>query len=855
MHRTLSLWILFVLLVALPVGCDSTGERLQVQGDAAAEGGKLVAHSASPRAVLDQMVRTYQQLRSYQDQGFVRLRYDMQGKRLEDRAPLSVAWQSDGQLGMRAYSVEAGPTGGRWRLRIADAVGVVPNQVLSRAIPPHVDFAWLLNDPLVAERLSAGLAGFPPQLDLLLSPEPLRALLDDSAALSFSPPETIDGRECLVVHIQRGPSVYDLWIDRASMLLSRLRLPRSHLTEQMQADGQVSNIELTIELSGAQANQSIDWERFAVAAQPNEQRVSRFVPVPPQVDTSGLGEQVPGFQLEDSAGEIVYSSNAVAPQRKATVLIWLADHPTCRLASEQLQRVATALPSLGVPDKAIEFVTVWAEPQPPQGMTFPKLVDQWNMPGVLALDRDAMGRDLFNVVEAPTLIVVDQHNRLQLRESRSNPLLDQILPQLLARVARGESLAQELITEQQQQWQRHHAELQMAAAIDTDPATLPNNAYPRASDALAVYPPETFQLRELTRTALKGTALAATNDSRGGVWTLLADGQLQVAPPPDSTSATAAEIKSYDTRWNIDSAATQSTAEQSQPMPRIEVADNLQQVAFIAIEGNSLQLFDCKNEQNRTIALGASANIVDALWVATEGENAERLAVITRDGETLLIDPSNRQQLSGHSPVEPLALLPAARSERAAVGSGADRNLGVAGQVVLADGTLEPLQLDAATAPAPKDRALPKLAFSPAAGPWLQASDGIAQWTLARGWLAADEPAVFLLDEDLRQRWHYRTPCKPTGSATACSVARDPHSRQPVWAMTSQSQTVHLLRADGRIIDHFRTDQPVVGLALVANGERLELTILHPQHMVRYAIVWNVLSSSSQESSQRDERL
>ena len=64
MHRTLSLWILFVLLVALPVGCDSTGERLQVQGDAAAEGGKLVAHSASPRAVLDQMVRTYQQLRS-----------------------------------------------------------------------------------------------------------------------------------------------------------------------------------------------------------------------------------------------------------------------------------------------------------------------------------------------------------------------------------------------------------------------------------------------------------------------------------------------------------------------------------------------------------------------------------------------------------------------------------------------------------------------------------------------------------------------------------------------------------------------------------------------------------------------
>jgi hypothetical protein len=47
-----------------------------------------------------------------------------------------------------------------------------------------------------------------------------------------------------------------------------------------------------------------------------------------------------------------------------------------------------------------------------------------------------------------------------------------------------------------------------------------------------------------------------------------------------------------------------------------------------------------------------------------------------------------------------------------------------------------------------------------------------------------------------------------------------------------------LLRADGRIIDHFRSSDVVVGLALQPNGSRLELSIVHPGHAVRYAVDW-----------------
>ena len=64
--------------------------------------------------------------------------------------------------------------------------------------------------------------------------------------------------------------------------------------------------------------------------------------------------------------------------------------------------------------------------------------------------------------------------------------------------------------------------------------------------------------------------------------------------------------------------------------------------------------------------------------------------------------------------------------------------------------------------------------------------------------------------------------------------------------LLSSERRVHLLRADGRIIDHFLTAEAVVGLALQPNGARLELGVIHPKQAVRYAIDWNAVDESSQ---------
>lgn len=818
MHRSLRTVALVGGLLAwlMATGCDTTGDALLPTADSGPSGGHPIGTSASPRATIEQMVRNYQQLHSYQDEAYVRLLYDLDGKRLEDRAPLSIAWDDRGRLGLRVYSVQAGPStdpsSGRWRLRLPEAEAIVPQQVLSRAIPPRVDFAWLLGDPLVAERLSAGLAGFPPQLDLLLAPKPLKGLIDDKVALSFSHPETVDGRTCLVIRVERGAAEFMLWIDQEKLLLRRLRLPRSHLTPTMLQDGRISNVDLTIEFAGARGNENTDWTSFEVASQPEELRVSRFVPAPLPIDTSGLGEQVPGFHLESPTGETVYSSDKVSPHRKATVLVWLADHPTCRMACEQMQRVRESLPALGLPEGAVEFVMVWAEPQPPAGSTFETLAKQWKLPGILALDREAMGRDLFNVQEAPTLVVVDHQNRLQLRESRSNPLLDQVLPQLLLRVSNGENLADELVQKQIQLAQRHRAELRMAAAIDARPTGDPFTGRP--------YPPETFALRELARSPSKGIAIAADSDEQGSMWTLYNTGQLRQDTASTLALPDANATQWLDTRWRNEASDT----------GRIEVSPASNFVAYNSHGDTAIQWIDCETKENRTIELDVAGRLIDMRWLPRREGSKARLAVITSEGQTLLIDPTDRQQLSGYSSVKPLALLPGSPSDSS-----------IAGYVVLADRSIQPLQLSATAGVAASDSVQQLLAFQPKQGPWMVGNERERTWTLARGWLAADEPALFLLDEQRKQHWHYRMPLEPGPSPTACSVAIDPTTGQVLWAVLSGTQTIHLLRADGRIIDHFRTAEPVVGLSLQPNGARIELTVVHAGQAVRYAIDWNAV--------------
>ncbi len=416
---------------------------------------------------------------------------------------------------------------------------------------------------------------------------------------------------------------------------------------------------------------------------------------------------------------------------------------------------------------------IWAEPQPPQGLDFDNLAEQWKLPGGLAVDRDALGRDLFGIDEAPTLIVLDSSNRVQLRESRSNPVLDHVLPGLLIDLAQGVDLAASALERNAAASMHYEAELALASAVDGEARQLPE-----------IYPATSCRVSQVGRQQHDQPIVAAMADAQEMLWCLSSSGRLQCL------NSEAQVNRSLQTDWRLQPSAGTRL--------RLLVDSKGSNFALLDAAARQVQVFSDRGPNSINIELGANVGPIDAGWLHLQGTKQSRLAIITQGHKTILLDPTNHEQLSGDCPSAPLAVVAPA----AALPSGG-------GFVAMQNGRIEPLQLSqestlkthlsSASRPQPASTAPRQVSFEPLAGPWHCWSDEKATRVMAKGWLAADEPALFLLDGDFKPMWHYRLPGPAAEAGTLITAAKDPASGQPVWAVADKSRVIHILRADGML--------------------------------------------------------
>jgi hypothetical protein len=831
-------WLSMGVLFSVTLGCDNTGDNRH-DGSSSSEAQRYISQSLSPKVTLANCVRAYDDLQSYEDRGFVRLRYQINGEWQEDRAPLSVAWDSTGRLGIRVYSTEAGPEGERWRLRIRRDDLAQNDQILSRAIPTSdtLDFEWLLDDPVVAQSLSAGLAGFPPQLDLLLSAEPLTGLVNDSSVLRFLPAESIDGRSCHVIEVAVAGRTYRVFVDKATLLMRRLVMPVQNVPPELLSGSGVKAAELSIELASVRVNHEVDWGEYRVQVGEDDYLVNRFVPTPVEWDVRGLGEKVPAFLLKGINGRVVYNSSEPEFARtlpRATVLVWLADHPACRAAADQIAMLASEVEKDPKLRGFVRIVPIWAEPNPPSGLAFEGLEEAWSLPGSVALDRDAVGRDLFGIDQAPSLVVLDSTNRIQLRETSSNPMLAQLLPGLLQKVCAGEDVAQAFLDDARNTFERGQTELRRSLAIDNQVA-LPRRV------GTGSYRPQWFQVQLDDSTSMKEPVFCAAGDSDGGLWTLHDNGTLC------SWQTHVGELAVQQT-WTTDWKKVASRT-------RLEIDSLGRYAAMMIFDSNRLEVFDTQDESGFRVNLRAGERLIDARWFQSTPDAQVRLAAITAQGTLLLIDPSNRQQLSGRCPAPPVALVPD-------FGASTSSSSGIQGYVVLQNRSLEAIEIQdvqqATSLPGEKAKLIAKtvgfrrptmsvsdpldqpkeLPFQPSAGCWQVANLKEDTVCLGYGWKAKDEPAAILVNSELETVWSYRTALQSSRDSLALTnVATDPQSGLPVWVFKDAEETVYLLRGDG-MADHFRLAEPVVAARLSAIGTRLMLNVVHRGKVDRYSVVW-----------------
>ena len=455
--------VALALLVLSPVGCGSRQPAVTEAPPAESAGNS--ARSPAEQ-LLQRMVATYQQAKSYRDQGVVRLKYRQQGQWFEDEGQLTIALVRPNKLQLRAYQLTLVSDGSRVHAVIADPDSKdMDGQVVVRAAPPRFRLDTIYEDRILMDIMSGGMGGPPVTLELLLSETPLKELLATSRGVELAAEGKVGERVCdrVAVRLDEGQLVF--WIDRQSGLLRRLEYPADRLTREMAA-GNCTDISLTAEFAEARIDEPVADAEFAFAVPPGAKTVSRFV-LPPRPLPSELLGQLPGdFYFTGLQDERLSRDMLLG---KVAILLWFNDHPASHTAIGQLESIRQRLAG----DSQIACYAVCTEPSTVSHAQVEALAQRWGGDVPLVRDLQAFGRDLFRIPFAPTLMVLDARGVIQIVEVGANPNLAAELPDRLRLLVAGEDLAAPLLTQYRQQQMLYEKKLAEFSGLPPQDARVP----------------------------------------------------------------------------------------------------------------------------------------------------------------------------------------------------------------------------------------------------------------------------------------------------------------------------------------------------------------------------------------------
>lgn len=340
-------------------GCDrrsdetatlSTGAHPVLEATAASR------PTLSPRQYLEAVFARYRRADAYRDRGIVRLEYQEQGRRESKTAPMQI-WFDRDRLYLEAYDVRLSSDGDFLTAWFRDAESNdFDSQVLRiPAISGRPTIRMLLADPILAGRISAGMAGPPPQLDWLFAGRPMAELFAAGHRFEFGNALAIDGRLCRGVQVHAGQDLYQFWIDETAGMIRRVELPT--VTAPTAPGQPLQSMKLSIELAAPELGSvSTAPDISPLPAQPKY--VRRFVALPPASPDPILGSRSPSFRLTDKKrNQVIGNRNA---GRDATMLFHFA-------AGQPFADALAAIDqwNAGMPDELQERIqiAVLVEPQ------------------------------------------------------------------------------------------------------------------------------------------------------------------------------------------------------------------------------------------------------------------------------------------------------------------------------------------------------------------------------------------------------------------------------------------------------------------------------------------------------------
>lgn len=490
-------------------------------------GGAPVASAQDPaRRVLEEMVAAYRKAQSYSDQGYVHLDMRVGGRDRDQKLPFSVAMVRPNQLRMDLYYASLVSDGGKLR----GTVPWLPNQFLTKDAPPPLSMRQAYSDPVLAQALYAGPAGGSPQLLLLLGDDPITILLQTAQKTALLEPAPLGQFTCDRVSIIGPEGTGILWIDRPTRILRRVELPVEEIKKQAEAEGRVERVVITAELANAEFDRPVDPKRFQLDSPPGAQVVKVLVPPDPG---QLLSKKVPPFKFTDLAGKPVTPESIAG--KIAVIDFWAITCPPCRESLPKLEQVYGKYKA----NPKVAFLCVSVDPPDTKTEAVTALLKELSVTVSACRETEGQLNGLFLTNGIPVMFLVGSDGVVEDFEAGYNPELTKALPEKLEKLLAGKHLYEQGLKDYQQRLKGIEEVAQRGPDLKPPPAEEVRQELPPAKIAEASQP-KSLKLKSLWKCAeLKspGNLLVVPRPGRGPQILVLNEWRSVVELGPDGKVA------------------------------------------------------------------------------------------------------------------------------------------------------------------------------------------------------------------------------------------------------------------------------------------------------------------------------
>jgi peroxiredoxin len=448
---------------------------------AKSSGAAIPAAALTAQTVLDKMAQAYRAAATYED--FATAELQEPGAAEPRRVDFSVTFERPNKLRARLYQGEVVCDGKKWYGFSKD----IPGQAVLRDAPKEIKLPMLQADLVLDQVLNKGFAGGSPQLLLLLEEKPLAMLLEGvrDQDLSLDEPGRIGDYDCYRVRYSRADGAGEYWIDQKTFVLRRVQF---NLSSSPGPDGKTApdNATMVINFERANLGGLIDDPLAFQYAVPDGTQCHRILVDPGPYDL--IGKKVPDFQILDMQGK-PWSSQALKGKTVALHL-WRNNAEACLPVVPALQRAYEQF-------KGNDNVAIWAinlEGTQTDAKTIEETAKQWKLTVPILRDPELEMPKMLRLSALPGTFFLDAKGVLQDCIVGDNALAAAATAHKLEDLLAGKELAVQALEKFQQRVKDTEREVDLLFAGEAQTTTLEQA---KATPPAAKTQPTKFRLSPL----------------------------------------------------------------------------------------------------------------------------------------------------------------------------------------------------------------------------------------------------------------------------------------------------------------------------------------------------------------------